>query len=237
MRLYTHTPHPLIIEAHPKIPTQAVPGDSLDFSIVLIGQALAYFPFVARAIEELGRQGLGRDQVRFTLWHITDEFGHKCWTANGRVLTPTPVCLPISAGKSRSGVFLINFFTPLRLKVGGGLCKQPSLSDLVLSLTRRLFLLRYFHGDGSKEDLNSMFGPAAQAAVLTKQQLMWHDYSRFSTRKNVEIPIGGLTGWLCFEGNFGILEPLLRLGEYIHVGKNVIFGLGQITAEEQREVA
>jgi hypothetical protein len=105
----------------------------------------------------------------------------------------------------------------------------------VESLCRRLFLLRYFHGDGLREIFEG-YSQAAAVSRLTDKRLIWHDHSRHSTRKDRDIPIGGLTGYLRYEGDFGLLAPLLRLGEYIHLGKNVIFGLGRITVKAGADV-
>ena len=109
----------------------------------------------------------------------------------------------------------------------------PALSDIVASLSRRIFLLRYFHGDGRPENMSPEYRRAAQEAVLTERRLAWYDHQRYSTRQRHEVPIGGLVGQLDFEGDFGLLEPLLRLGEYVHCGKNVIFGLGRLAVAEE----
>jgi CRISPR/Cas system endoribonuclease Cas6 (RAMP superfamily) len=39
-------------------------------------------------------------------------------------------------------------------------------------------------------------------------------------------------GRLTYEGDIGLLEPLLRIGEYVHVGKNATFGLGKYRLTE-----
>ena len=39
--------------------------------------------------------------------------------------------------------------------------------------------------------------------------------------------LGGLIGSITYEGNLDKFLPLLRIGEYIHVGKAVTFGMGR----------
>jgi hypothetical protein len=229
MRLYTYAPHPFIIEEPEVIPDLVELGGKIDFSFVLIGKAIEYFPFVARAIEELGSRGVGRDSVKFWLLDIVDEVGSVCWTKAGQFTPPDVLTFDLSPGQSRTQAFILKLMTPLRLQVNGQISRNPNLYDLVSSLCRRLLLLRYFHGDGCREDLASRFLEVAKEAILADKQISWYDHLRHSSRKKVDIPIGGLVGWLRFEGDIGILEPLLRLGEYIHLGKNVIFGLGRVS--------
>jgi CRISPR/Cas system endoribonuclease Cas6 (RAMP superfamily) len=38
---------------------------------------------------------------------------------------------------------------------------------------------------------------------------------------------GGLIGSITYEGKFDKFLPLLKLGEFIHIGKNTTFGLGK----------
>jgi hypothetical protein len=221
----------MILEPSPDSVSVVSPGLDCQFSLVLVGRALAYLPYVARAVEELGQSGLGRDRVKFDLLSIIDESGIKCWIPGGQFKNPAPVNLPFRPGPTRRQKFAIKLISPLRLQVQRRISRSPTLTDIVLSLTRRLFLLRYFFGDGSIEDPTSFYLPSAQEALLTSQELVWNNHTRHSTRKNTEVPIGGLTGCLRFDGDLGVLEPLLRLGEYVHLGKNVIFGLGKISLE------
>jgi CRISPR/Cas system endoribonuclease Cas6 (RAMP superfamily) len=179
--------------------------------------------------------GLGHDLVKYELLSISEESGRQCWSASGKILAPQALNLPIVPGASACGQFRVQFITPLRLLAGGVIQRAPRLRDMVDSLSRRIFLLRYFHGDGVKAPPPPQYAQAAAAAVLTERQLRWHDHRRLSTRKRHELPIGGVSGYMVFRGDFGLLEPLLRLGEYAHLGKNAIFGLGRIALTTERE--
>ena len=51
--------------------------------------------------------------------------------------------------------------------------------------------------------------------------------NRFSARQKRKIPMNGFKGTLAFFGDYGSLLPLLKVGEYIHLGKDTVFGYGK----------
>jgi CRISPR/Cas system endoribonuclease Cas6 (RAMP superfamily) len=50
--------------------------------------------------------------------------------------------------------------------------------------------------------------------------------SRYSRRREVSHDLSGFVGEVTFEGELGMFLPYLKLGEYLHVGKNAVFGNG-----------
>ena len=61
---------------------------------------------------------------------------------------------------------------------------------------------------------------------IKDSRLRWYDWERYSSRKG-RMKLGGLMGSISYEGNLDKFLPLLKIGEYIHVGKAVTFGLGR----------
>lgn len=66
----------------------------------------------------------------------------------------------------------------------------------------------------------------ADEVRIKENNLRWYDWERYSNRKG-RMKLGGLIGNITYEGNLGKFLPLLKIGEYIHVGKAVVFGLGK----------
>lgn len=95
-----------------------------------------------------------------------------------------------------------------------------------------LAVLRYFYDRASqhpedRQAIRDAFGMAEQVAVAA-DHLRWEDWERYSGRQDARMKLGGAVGRVRYHGPVGPFLPYLRLGEYLHVGKNTAFGLGQM---------
>ena len=231
MRLYTQAPHPFVMEGTDSSTPLVQTGQTGVIRMVLIGEAHRFLPYIFLAFQRLGEWGLGRDAVPFEITRVDDEDGRTLY--DGADISPKldalkPRHLQVDPGPGREDTFTIQFVTPLRLQVDGRITRRPDLTALVAALNRRVFLLRYFHENFRDDHFASCHIPVAEYVRIIRSNLRWVDMSRISTRQQREVPIGGVTGFMRCEGDIGSLEPLLRAGEYVHVGKNATFGLGEI---------
>ena len=238
MRKYTNAPHPFVFE--PPIGTRrsVKEGELATLAFVLVGQAAEYLPHFLLTLSELGRRGLGMHRVPYTVMRFEDETGRVIYDRHEgeRLLPPEPVALRVAPGRSERRRFALRFLSPVRLTVRGKLARRITLYDIAAALRRRLFLLSAFHQRGAPIEADEIFLDAARNVRLVREDMRWIDDRRLSTRQKREIPIGGLAGSLVFEGDYGLLKPLLAAGEYVHVGKNAVFGLGryEIVTEEKK---
>ncbi len=67
----------------------------------------------------------------------------------------------------------------------------------------------------------------AKEVKAVDKQLRWYDWERYSAKQDTKMKLGGIIGQITFEGHLEPFLPFLKLGEYIHIGKNTSFGLGQ----------
>lgn len=198
---------------------------------MLIGEAFRFLPYIFLAFQRLGERGLGRDAVPFEILRIQDEHHRTLYDGTGtapKLDALHPRHLMVNPGSRRDGLFTIRFFTPLRLQVDGRITRRPDFTSLIAALNRRVYLLRCFHENDRDDQFAFRYIPTAESADIVRWELKWLDMSRRSTRQQREVPLGGVTGYLQCQGDIGSLEPLLRAGEYVHVGKNATFGLGEI---------
>jgi hypothetical protein len=230
----SHAPHPFVIE--PPINGTAVyaQGDRFKCHLVLVGRAIEYFPYFIVAFEDLGRRGIGPGRGRFRLEEVVGVApglevpvyvgGTHQFVGSGVTLTATDVCLDGSETESVE----VEFLTPARLKYADHLTAQVEFHVLVRALLRRMSSLQYFHcGEALELDFKA-FIDEAQAVRVESRKLRWVDWQRYSTRKEERMSLGGVVGSVSYRGALGRFMPLLRLGEYVHVGKQTSFGLGQM---------
>jgi len=237
MRKYTHAPHPLIIIPPKKNKSTVEEGQKEQIELLLIGKAAAYLPYVIFAFDHLGEAGLGASRVHFSVDKITDESGALIYLESDHKIRkdPSVTTLDINVGNEAYGSFSIHFTTPLRLKIGGSTNRIPTFFDIVSSICRRALLLSYFHCEGSGKPFHSEFLDMTQRVELIESNVMKMDYCRFSSRQRKKILMDGLMGSLKLRGDYGSFLPLLKAGEFLHIGKNTIFGYGQIKVAIEEE--
>lgn len=229
----SHAPHPFVIEP-PNGTGIYAQGDTFECRLVLVGRAIEYFPYFVVAFEDLGRRGIGRGRGRFRLEEVVGVapglevpvyLGDKRrFVGGGVTLTPDDICPDESDTESVE----VEFLTPARLKYADHLTTQVEFHVLVRTLLRRLSSLQYFHcGEPLEMDFKA-FIDEARTVSLESSQLRWVEQQRYSTRKEERMNLGGVVGSVGYRGALGPFMPLLRLGEYVHVGKQTSFGLGQM---------
>ncbi len=233
MRKYPFAPHPLII-----IPPKSNPGyiskqNTSNIDVVLIGKAIDYFPYILLAFKELGTRGLGINKVEYCIERASTEDGEIIYNSEEGLLEEivSKKTFQIAAGKPKHGIFSIHFITPLRLKVKGKITGKPSFKDIISALTRRVFLLSYFHCGGNDEPVHKQFLEHVGNVEMIDANIIKLNQNRFSARQRQKIPMNGFMGTLTFKGDYGTFMPLLKAGEYIHIGKDTVFGYGQYTME------
>ena len=132
-----------------------------------------------------------------------------------------------SQGGNHNNTITISLLTPLRLRFDGHITDKIEFHVLIRNLLRRISSLSYFHcGEKFQVDFKGLI-EKAKAVNQTKSDIHWYDWKRYSTRQEEWMSLGGVTGTVSYEGDISDFMPLLRLGEYVHVGKGTSFGLGK----------
>src|SRR5262249_28652819 len=125
----------------------------------------------------------------------------------------------------------LHFLTPARIRTDGDYRSELSFQDLIRALLRRLSSLCYFHCNCELSvDFKSLIGQSSSVRTVATQ-LRWQRQERFSSKQHQRIEMGGVTGTVTFEAPDGETLapylPLLAAGEWVHVGKGTVMGLGK----------
>lgn len=233
-------------------------GQALQFSVVLVGHAREQLALIVFALQRALAQGLGHHRAPLVLdrveWQDAQGRHHAIWQADAPTLVPHEASLSLPAdamqciaasalSTSANGIFDLQIQTPLRLQSQGKPLRPAQLTPrtLVSTLARRIALLMDFHAPGTPAPQgHANWGEAARAASHLAEQLTdtrdlrWFDWTRFSSRQQQEMTLGGVLGHWTLHGSPDArtqLYPWLWLGQWLHVGKNATMGMGGYTLQ------
>lgn len=210
-------------------------GSSLVFHMVLIGQAIRQIPLILLAWQQALERGLGPDQhkgrARLQRVWQTDlgDSGEHCLLerASGYSAEARPPA-PLPPAPDDLRAVTLHFHTPLRLQDNGRALPPNRLSaDILLrALLRRAHFLACCHGDGPVAQWQTLGQSLNSLALREEKQLHWRDWIRHSSRQQSRMTLGGVLGDWRLSGELATLWPLLHLGQWLHVGKEAVFGMG-----------
>jgi hypothetical protein len=220
MRRYASVPHPFVLRL-PEAPQQDVArGASHELDIVLIGRAEAHAALVAAAFGLAGEHGVGSNRGRLRLSNVAAE-------RVPLVSSPTDGTVPPSTTTLK-----VTLITPLRMLRDGKLVspEQFAPGDWLFALAKRMSLLGAMHETARPAADVVDFVALKQALAgiqMIDARLRWHDWARISSRQNKSIEMGGIVGSFSLDAiAIAPFFPLLRWGEWGHVGKGTSMGLG-----------
>ncbi len=232
-------PRPYVLDIDPLAPRDYGPREPLHLGITLLGEATRQVPYLLHALQLAGQRGLGRTHGHFVLARLDQETapGTDDWQtvydpALGRytpLLLEHPRVPAVPVGPVR-----LHLLTPLRLKRQGKLVGPAQFTprELIFNLSGRLRLLAQHHGGDTTGLTQEPLLQAAAAMSTANRQLHWHEWTRYSSRQDTLMELGGLLGHFDLAGpGLADLWPILWLGQWVHAGKGTTFGLGAYRLE------
>ncbi|MBF0160260.1 MAG: CRISPR system precrRNA processing endoribonuclease RAMP protein Cas6 [Magnetococcales bacterium] len=228
-------PNPYIIEPPTWGQRYYRTGETLLFHMVLVGRARAQLALIVlawqQAMERRVGAGEGKAKLLRVLVQQPDGLFQPVFDQGEGVLlehddtTPWPQVVGTEQ-------MTLHLTTPLRINRRGAPLGVGQLTprDFLMALLRRVSLLAEFHAG---LDLGFDFAVLSQAAtqLTAAGSLQWRDWKRWSSRQEQEMMLGGLVGSWTLHGALHPFQAALALGQWLHVGKNTTFGLGQYRLE------
>lgn len=237
-------PRPYVFEMPQQQAREVRPGGRFEFDLVLVGRAIDDFPYFLVALAQLGASGLGREGGAYRIVEVVSDGpggpavifrapGELAHGAERRVRAVELLADPRAAAAGRD--VTLSLLSPLRIVYDGRLVEEPTFQDIIRALLRRVSSLCYFHCGGPLEADFAGLKERAGAVRTREARLSVREQGRYSTRQGRGIDQAGVVGRMTFEGpaseGLGAFLPLLLAGEWVHVGKSAVMGLGRYVVE------
>lgn len=202
------------------------------FDLYALGKAAEAFPFFLITWREVGVSGLGIGRCRFEVRqvHFIDSEGRDCGLAydgseNLVYNVPCPPYEPPPCPRSETVTLL--FKTPVTLKSAGGIRREPRFSEIVRRLRDRLSSLIQFYSDRELGWDFKWIAEMAEEVEEVDSAWWWQPAARRAGRSRALHDLGGAVGFVTVRGRaLEPLWPLLWMGQFVGVGKHVVFGNG-----------
>jgi hypothetical protein len=239
LQKFSHVPHPYIIEPPQWGARAYAPGERLSFHLVLTGRALEHLALILFAFNKAFGHGVGKGDGTARLEKVmyigiveNTPVEIPVLPAMDAEIIPHDTALPPPPTLSVETLTL-RFVSPLRLQKNGHPIDGRDLSarDLLMALVRRIALIHEFHGNGPLALDFAQLSRLAES-VESQKNLRWQDWSRYSSRQQQKMALGGVIGTWILNGELTPFYPFLYLGQWLHVGKEATFGMGGYRLEK-----
>lgn len=225
---FNHIPVSFLIEAPLDGVRAYKTGSRLSFSMVLCGKSLNHLALIIFAMIKAMNHDIGHGRAVLDSVDFINQKGmrQRVYDENSsEVQDHDAVFRPVDlAGINKVS---LSFQTPLRIQTNGEILGPDELTaqKLLITLIRRCDLVLRFH---CKTLLDLPFSEIKDdlQRVMIKSDLIWRNWVRYSNRQKHRMNLGGYVGTIDLENLPDYTLPILQLGEYLHVGKNAVFGLG-----------
>lgn len=227
-------PPPFCIEPDLSEKTVWETGETFAFNLKLFSYGTDYLPFFVQAFRMAGEKGIGSPDRRggFTIEKIISAGKNIYNAGEDNLVLPEAEILPdpeecsYETGISRQALHLL---TPLRYKNENrfsAALEFTSLFHLILRRIRSLYLCEGISWEMEAEKYRDLNDAAAKVRIA-RNSLRWHDWTRYSSRQDTRMKLGGLVGEIAYCGELSGFSNILRFAQIAHIGKQTSFGLGR----------
>ena len=219
-------PPPYVIEPPLQGKTHWQSGEIYRFNLVLIGEARHYLPLISYALQQAFNHQIGRQKSRAELIELAVEH-QDSWHPILKDRNIIRHHNSISLLESYPEHICLNFLTPVRLQQQGKVVKEEHFSaDQVLrqAMRRSSSIAQLYFPQAIEADYAALARQCQD--VVWQSQVRWQDWTRYSNRQQQHMNLGGLIGECRFEDIPPELSVFLHLCQWLHIGKETVFGLG-----------
>ncbi|MFG6463771.1 CRISPR system precrRNA processing endoribonuclease RAMP protein Cas6 [Roseateles sp. DXS20W] len=224
---------PWWLSAHPLAADGADGIRAVDACWTLVGPAIPRLPDVARAIEDMGMAGLGRERMPARLREA----------AAAEHVDADQLWMQVSASPAISAAepLEVRADSPWRVKHRNQWLRQAMPMDvLLLACLARLSAVRRVSGIAAEAPL---IDAAARRAWLDRaaawapraEDTRVAQAPRWSARQARQLPLSGLVGSWRYDAPARVALPWLALAQQLHLGSKTTLGFGQLRLASARD--
>jgi hypothetical protein len=191
------------------------------FDVVLVGQfAHQQMPIIQLAWQRALHDGIG----------VADEQGVRGQAVFQQMILLNQPDHPIPPNPRHVH---LQFLSPMRLQHHENLVTAEHLTPTVFlqAIVRRQRLFAQLYGGEPVEVALDTWSRLSETQL--ERRVRWMQWSRWSNRQKRQMTLGGLTGRIYLTNVPDELWRYLYLGQWLHAGKNSVFGLGQYRVIDQ----
>jgi len=158
-----------------------------------------------------------------TLQKIEDMNSNRIYSAESEIIT-RPKLKKLSFSPQEVPLLELIFKTPLRQKYQGKLMNEFIWEPFAKSLINRI---RFINEHFNSNELNMTKQINIEGTTKKKENTYWSEKIRVSFRQESKMSIGGLLGSVVLANVSPEMIGMLKLGRYLHTGKQCTFGNGE----------
>lgn len=196
-------------------------GETISFSITLIGSGCLYSKIVIDAVKQMMKQGFARKNAEFKVVSIKELLTDTVIEENGVMVNDIVPYIWTDENHSEDNVngARIEFETPFNIRG----CSNMEFTDFVTLLFARIseLMINYC---GSEFYLP--YRLISRIPYVTVDTCLKGAAIKFESKI-----FKGRVGKIDYRGEIGEYMPYIRLGELIHFGKTITRGFGKYTAQ------
>jgi hypothetical protein len=203
-------------------------GDTFYFDVHVFDVNQPLLEYFVLAFGQLARDGLGpgRGTARLdSVWQLDPAGRPHCRAQE----SDGPLTLTLHADQPATSRVRVEFVTPTELKPAES--DRPEFRILFSRVRDRISTLRQLYGAGPLLIDFRQMAERAAAVQLTHFESKQVHVERRSSRTRQVHPIGGMIGTALYEGDLTEVLPFLRVAQWTGVGRQTVWGKGQIVAE------
>ncbi len=227
---FSSIPAPYIIEVDNTPREIFNKGETLNFNMVLFGDAIKQLSIIILAWQRAAFHGIGKGKARASLTQVAWQKSTNNWQTIYSQQQPNIIphqATIVTPKTSQINKVNLTLLTPTRIQVKGKLQNSQQLQGhhFLRNLARKvsLYLQNYCQ-------LHKLTAPEL-ANLSLKANTTMQKWTRYSNRQQTKMHLDGLIGNIELTGDLTHWLPWLWLGQYTHIGKNTSFGLGHYKIE------